>query len=334
MGAKKISPLVTVGVPIYNAEKWIDGLISNLNLQNYPNFEVIFSDNASTDHSYSFIEERIKNASNMKIIKNKSNLGAIANINSLISKASGKYFVIWAADDLKNQNFITACVSELERSEGNILCMPHTRMLLGKDSKWIADINIQEKHFSGNVGFRYNFYLRNLPAISLYGMFRVNALKELGPIPIILGGDIAYLQSLMLIGNVVSSRDANLDFRIRDNWNTKKQDLLFFYGDSKYKHRRFPFIQVYQTMFCYIVAARVSFLAKVIACFFLFINLLESKFHRIILLLISKLFSRKVGMKIAIKHYYAFLHPSYFRVVEQTHFRTRIILPNLRYWTS
>ena len=327
------TPLVTVGIPIYNSEKWIDELISNLNQQTYPNIEFIFADNASTDRSYEFIEEQIKSAANMKIFKNKSNLGAIANINNLMARASGEYFVIWAADDVKTKNFITACVAALDRKEQNILCLPHTRMIFGEDSKCIADINIREKDFSGNVGMRYSYYLWNLPAISLYGMFRMNAIKELGPIPIMLGGDVAYLQSLMLIGDIVSSKEATFNFRIRDTWNTREQDLRFFFGDSQFEDRRFPFVQVYQSMFRFIVTSKISFLAKFICFFFLSIHLLVSKLHRIFLLLMSKLFSRNAGLNLAIKYYYTFLHSSYFCVLDQTDFRNRIILPSLKYWS-
>jgi glycosyltransferase involved in cell wall biosynthesis len=89
---------VTIGIPIYNAEKFLSFAIASVLNQTYSNFELILSDDGSTDSSLkiakSFNDPRIK------IIHDNKNQGISYRLNEQIAIANGKYFMRMDADDI------------------------------------------------------------------------------------------------------------------------------------------------------------------------------------------------------------------------------------------
>ncbi len=87
--------LISIIVPVYNAEKYIVKTIESIKKQTYKNLEVIFINDGSTDNSKLLIEQNYPEA----ILVNQENKGLGGAVNSGILKASGKYFYTLAADD-------------------------------------------------------------------------------------------------------------------------------------------------------------------------------------------------------------------------------------------
>lgn len=89
---------VTIGIPIYNCEKFLFFAVNSVLKQTYSNFELILSDDGSTDGSLEIAKSI--NDSRIKIISDGENRGISYRLNEQISKARGKYFVRMDADDL------------------------------------------------------------------------------------------------------------------------------------------------------------------------------------------------------------------------------------------
>jgi len=91
------NPLVTIAIPTFNRAAWLKDCINSALSQTYPNFEVIVSDNASTDETQevlkSFRDRRLR------IVKQKENIGLLPNWNACLAQASGEYIVIVSDDD-------------------------------------------------------------------------------------------------------------------------------------------------------------------------------------------------------------------------------------------
>ena len=91
-------PVVTVGIPVYNAERFIHKAIRSVLNQTFVDFEVIITDDGSTDHTLqmlnSFSDPRIT------IVRNSANRGLSYNLNLQVSMAHGKYFCRMDADDI------------------------------------------------------------------------------------------------------------------------------------------------------------------------------------------------------------------------------------------
>ena len=111
-------PLVSIGMPVFNTEKTITRALDSLLAQTYPNFEIIVSDNYSTDKTAQICKVYAQKDNRIKLSINKKNLGIIANFRIVQKKAKGKYFFWAAGDDFWKPGFIRTLVNELEANPG------------------------------------------------------------------------------------------------------------------------------------------------------------------------------------------------------------------------
>ncbi|HWZ16318.1 MAG TPA: glycosyltransferase [Mucilaginibacter sp.] len=107
-------PLVSVIIPVYNAEKYLDSCILSVIGQTWPNIEIILVDDGSTDNSLNIIE-KYKEAGTVKAIQQK-NKGAAAARNAGLKQAKGIYIQFLDADDLLSPDKIEAQVGCLDGS--------------------------------------------------------------------------------------------------------------------------------------------------------------------------------------------------------------------------
>lgn len=108
--------LVSVVIPNWNGKRFLKDCLESLLKQDYPNLEVIISDNGSTDDSVVYIRE---NFPSVRIVENKKNLGFGGGVNAGIRAAKGDYIVILNNDMI----FDRRCISELVKaaeSDGRI----------------------------------------------------------------------------------------------------------------------------------------------------------------------------------------------------------------------
>lgn len=94
-----IDDLVSVIIPVYNAEKYIEETIDSLIGQTYENWELIFIDDGSTDHSVEIIRKYTEQSPKMVLYKNKKNRGPAFARNRGIRMARGQYLAYMDADD-------------------------------------------------------------------------------------------------------------------------------------------------------------------------------------------------------------------------------------------
>lgn len=91
-------PVVSIGMPVYNGEKYIRDALDSLLGQSFADFELIISDNASTDATESICRQYEKNDMRIRYIRQEANLGAAANFQFVLNQARGSCFM-WAASD-------------------------------------------------------------------------------------------------------------------------------------------------------------------------------------------------------------------------------------------
>lgn len=98
------NPLVSICIPIYNAEKTVVSALRSILKQTYQNLEILIVDNASTDDTLAFLKQ-FKDP-RIKIYKNSKNIGAEKNWSRSIELTRGKYIAIFHADDLYMPNMV------------------------------------------------------------------------------------------------------------------------------------------------------------------------------------------------------------------------------------
>jgi glycosyltransferase involved in cell wall biosynthesis len=102
----KTGPLVSILIPVYNAELYIVNAIKSCLLQTYSNIEIIVINDGSTDCTVQKIKELISNDSRIKFYNNINNLGLIETLNFGLNQCKGKYIARMDADDLISPNRI------------------------------------------------------------------------------------------------------------------------------------------------------------------------------------------------------------------------------------
>lgn len=124
-----MNPRVSIGLPVYNGEAYLEEALTSILSQTYENFELIISDNASTDRteaicrSYADADERIR------YVRHEENRGVSANFNVLVSLARGEYFRWACYDDTIEPTCIERCVEVLDADPDTVLCYPRPQMI-------------------------------------------------------------------------------------------------------------------------------------------------------------------------------------------------------------
>jgi len=101
---------VSIGMPVYNGAVYIREALDSLLVQSFENFELIISDNASTDDTQSICEEYVRSDPRIRYVRQKKNLGAAKNFHYVLDLAKSDYFMWAAADDYWMPTFIEECL--------------------------------------------------------------------------------------------------------------------------------------------------------------------------------------------------------------------------------
>ena len=122
-------PLVSIGVPVYNGEKFLAASLDSILAQTYSNFELVIGDNASTDGTETICKAYAARDSRIQYLRNPSNLGAAENYNLVFHKAHGDFFKWAAHDDLIRPAFLSECVKVLRANHAAVLAFPETVLI-------------------------------------------------------------------------------------------------------------------------------------------------------------------------------------------------------------
>jgi glycosyltransferase involved in cell wall biosynthesis len=110
----KNNPKVSICIPTYNAQDIILPTLKNIIAQNYPNLEIIISDDCSTDDTISVIKSQ--NIKNIKIHRNSKNIGYAHNLNNFPKLASGEIIFLMGQDDFIINNGLWKTIYEFQNN--------------------------------------------------------------------------------------------------------------------------------------------------------------------------------------------------------------------------
>lgn len=122
-------PRVSIGLPVYNGERYLAAAIESVLTQTYADLELIICDNASSDGTEAICRAYAARDARVRYVRNAQNLGAAPNYNLAFKLARGVYFKWQAHDDICDPELIGACVEELERAPQAALCYARTTFI-------------------------------------------------------------------------------------------------------------------------------------------------------------------------------------------------------------
>jgi glycosyltransferase involved in cell wall biosynthesis len=193
-------PLVSIGMPVYNGEQHVRRALDSLLAQDYENFELIISDNVSTDKTLQICREYAARDKRISIQVNSCNVGSPKNFRAVLNYAQGEYFMWAAVDDYWLPQFVGVLVKELNKypEAGVAMCAVERTWedrTLFDTVRFSGRKNPNCKSFLGMAlglatSLKYNLFM--------YGLFRTRLIKSALPIPIIESGDRWFLSQFAL----------------------------------------------------------------------------------------------------------------------------------------
>lgn len=117
-------PRVTIGLPVYNGERYLAEALDCLLGQTFQAFEIVVSDNCSTDDTEALCRAYAARDRRVHYFRAEKNLGAAWNHNRTVELASGEYFKWHTYDDLCAPTFLEECVAVLDHEPSVVLCYP------------------------------------------------------------------------------------------------------------------------------------------------------------------------------------------------------------------
>lgn len=99
-------PNISIGMPVYNGEKTIEAALDCVVKQTFRDFELIISDNASTDGTEAICRKYALKDSRIRYVRQHVNIGAVKNFHFVLNEAQAKYFMWATSDDVKSFDFL------------------------------------------------------------------------------------------------------------------------------------------------------------------------------------------------------------------------------------
>lgn len=126
------SPLVSICIPVYNAERFIVETVQSALAQTYPNVEIVIQDNASTDNTWTLLQALAQQQASLQIQQNPTNGGPNANFNRVVARARGSYINILGADDTLHPTFIENCLQAFRQHSADVVTANYTLLKAGQ----------------------------------------------------------------------------------------------------------------------------------------------------------------------------------------------------------
>jgi glycosyltransferase involved in cell wall biosynthesis len=200
---------VSIGLPVFNGEAFLAQALDSVRAQSYEDFELIVSDNGSTDGTAAMCREYAARDARIRVFSNRANRGAAWNYTNVVRRATGAYFKWLAADDAMERDCLARCVETLEAHPATVLAYPRARVIDDVFSRGaIRDgalryerIHLGQSRASDRFLAMFRHVLPNVDVI--WGLMRTPVVRAMMPFGDFIGADECFLARLALRGTFV-----------------------------------------------------------------------------------------------------------------------------------
>lgn len=171
-----MSPLVTLALPVRNGAPLLREAIDSMLAQDYPNIEILISDNASTDETAAILQDYQSCYPTIRVLRQPTTVPAVENFFILVREAKGEFFAWGAHDDSRSSNFVSALIPAMQKSH----------VVLSFGDLWIVDgqgrLSKRGDYDCDNRGLPLSRRLRKTAEMQCYhifGLWRTEALRRI-----------------------------------------------------------------------------------------------------------------------------------------------------------
>ena len=235
----KTKPLVSVAMPVYNGEKWLKYAIDSILDQTFTDFELVISDNASTDDSERICREYEAKDARVKYFCNTSNIGVSENYNRVFKLSSGKYIKWATSNDYIKPTMLERCIEILEAKDDVVLCYCKTK-LFNPDKNYEEEYSDNLELMQDRPSTRFSQFLSNVRLNNIMnGVIRTDALKKTGLFRRYISSDVNLMAQLTCFGKFYEVPESLFYRRMDPDSATKLKTIeeVWRYYDPDEKHR-------------------------------------------------------------------------------------------------
>jgi glycosyltransferase involved in cell wall biosynthesis len=211
--------LVSIGVPVYNGERYLRETLDSLLAQDYHSFEIIISDNHSTDATEAICCEYAENDPRIRYYRADQNRGSAWNYARTYELARGEYFIWNAHDDLREPTCLSKCVMALENNSHAVMCCMESR-LIDEEGSDITDVLAYKSYppVGKTPRERVMRLMESTAWIHFYAMFRTPIIRQTRFLTLRhCGADIVGTAETCLRGEVIAVPEKLFCYRIFPN---------------------------------------------------------------------------------------------------------------------
>ena len=209
-------PRVSIGIPVYNGENYLAEALDSLLRQSFGDFELLISDNASTDRTQEICRAYAARDARVRYVRQDRNIGAGPNHNRVLELSQAPYFKWAAHDDLYAPAYLAECVAALDRDPAVVLAHADGPLIDAQGKPLTFDI-FRQCYFDRN-GKRYvrepvDIAQSDLPSerfddvlhrivwcTAMYGLIRRDATNRVTLMRSYYGSDKVFLAEMALLG--------------------------------------------------------------------------------------------------------------------------------------
>jgi glycosyltransferase involved in cell wall biosynthesis len=199
------SPKVSIGLPVYNGEAYLRVAVDSILAQDYGDFELIISDNASTDSTAAICSEYAARDARVRYYRAPVNHGASRNFTFVFEQARGEYFRWASHDDVLKPEFLRRCVEVLDQAPASVVLVGPQVEVIGADGRPLGG-NITAEVLEARRPRPHQRCAEVLRTVQWgspqYGLYRTRALRRTSLIGPYFGSDYTLLLELALQGEI------------------------------------------------------------------------------------------------------------------------------------
>jgi glycosyltransferase involved in cell wall biosynthesis len=197
-----VSPRVSLGLPVYNGAQYVAAALDSLLCQTFGDFEIVISDNASTDDTESICREYVRRDPRIRYSRNDQNRGVAYNFRRVFELSTGEYFKWVVHDDVCDPTYIEKCVEVLDAAPPSVvLCYPKTILIDEKGAeieRYEDRMDLRQARCDERLAHLYRYL--HLCHCGL-GLIRSDVLRRTRGIDGFERSDVVLLVELAMMGN-------------------------------------------------------------------------------------------------------------------------------------
>ena len=203
MNGVPVVPRVSIGLPVRNGERYICQAMDALRSQTLEDFELIISDNASSDATRAICQDYAARDARVRYHRNATNVGPAENYNRCFRLARAPYFKWAAHDDICLPTYLQQCVAVLERDPGVVNCHTRTRVI-DEAGDGVGDYEVRLRTDAPQPHVRFGHFI-NVPhrrhvGYEVFGVMRRDAMARVPEQGAYAHADRVFLARMCLLG--------------------------------------------------------------------------------------------------------------------------------------